>query len=63
VDQIYFTEKKFTGATELFSLFDFNGINGVSRSDISFFKRYLDGLFGAVPDIDTDEIKLLFEGM
>lgn len=62
VDQIYFTDKKFTGVTELFSLFDFNGINGVARSDISFFKRYLDGLFGAVPDIDTDEIKSLFEG-
>lgn len=60
VDQIYFTEKKFNGETELYSIFDFNDIKGVSRSDISFSKRYLDGLFGGLPDIDTEEIEKLF---
>lgn len=61
VDQIYFTEKKFTGETELYSIFDFNDINGASRSDITFLKRYLNGLFGGLPDIETEEIEKLFE--
>ncbi|SFQ58914.1 AAA family ATPase [Streptococcus equinus] len=61
VDQIYLTEKDFLGRTELFSLFDFNGINGVARSDISFAKRYLNGQFGALPDIDIEGMKNLFK--
>lgn len=60
VDQIYLTEKDFLGITELYSLFDFNGINGVSRSDIKFIKRYLNGLFGALPNIDFEKIQELF---
>lgn len=63
VDQIYLTEKDFLGSTELYSLFDFNDINGVSRSDIGFAKRYLNGLFGALPDIDFEGIKELFRGI
>ena len=59
VDQIYLTEKDFLGITELYSLFDFNGINGVSRSDIKFIKRYLNGLFGALPNIDFEKIQEL----
>lgn len=60
VDQIYLTEKDFLGVTELYSLFDFNGINGVSRSDIKFIKRYLNGLFGALPNIDFEKIQELY---
>ena len=60
VDQIYLTEKDFLGITELYSLFDFNGINGVSRSDIKFIKRYLNGLFGALPNIDFEKIQELY---
>ncbi|EER69055.1 AAA family ATPase [Gemella haemolysans] len=60
VDQIYLTEKDFLGITELYSLFDFNGINGVARSDIKFIKRYLNGLFGALPNIDFEKIQELY---
>ena len=61
VDQIYLIEKDFLGKTEVYSLFDFNGINGVSRNDISFAKRYLKGQFGALPDIDLEGIDQLFK--
>ena len=61
IDQIYMTEKDFLGRTDLFSLFDFNELSGVSRSDISFFKRYLNGQFGALPDIDVEGMNQLFE--
>ncbi|EMB53503.1 ATP-binding protein [Streptococcus mutans] len=61
VDQIYLTEKDFLGRTDLFSLFDFNDINGVSRSDISFIRRYLNGQFGALPDIDVEGMNKLFK--
>lgn len=61
VDQIYMMEKDFLGRTDLFSLFDFNDINGVSRSDITFIKRYLNGQFGALPDIDAEGMNKLFE--
>lgn len=56
VDQIYFTEKSFDGSTELYSLFDFDDVKGTShkRSDIGFAKRYLTGLFGAMPNIDIE---------
>lgn len=63
VDQIYLSEKDFLGVTELFSLFDFNDIKGVARNDISFAKRYLEGQFGALPDIDLEGMKQLFERM
>ena len=61
VDQIYMTEKDFLGKTDLYSLFDFNEIQGVSRSDISFIKRYLNGQFGALPDIDIEGMNQLFK--
>lgn len=61
IDQIYFMEKNFMGKTELFSLFDFNDINGSARNDISFVKRYLNGQFGALPDIDIDAMTKLIE--
>lgn len=61
VDQIYMTEKDFLGKTDLYSLFDFNDIRGVSRGDISFLKRYLNGQFGALPDIDIDGMNQIFK--
>lgn len=54
VDQIYLAEKRFDGVSDLYSLFDFKDMIGYSRNDISFFKRYLEGQFGALPDIDLD---------
>jgi AAA15 family ATPase/GTPase len=46
-DSIWFTEKKENGATELYSLADFNGVNRIS----SLQKAYKYGKFGAVPNI------------
>lgn len=61
VDQIYLMEKDFMGKTDVYSLFDFNELKGVSRSDISFAKRYLNGQFGALPDIDVEGMNQLFK--
>ena len=61
VDQIYLMEKDFMGKTDVYSLFDFNELKGVSRSDISFAKRYLNGQFGALPDIDVEGMNRLFK--
>lgn len=61
VDQIYLMEKDFSGRTDVYSLFDFNELKGVSRSDISFAKRYLNGQFGALPDIDVEAMNQLFK--
>lgn len=57
VDQIYLVEKDFMGKTELYSLFDFNDSRGRTRSDITFFKRYLRGVFGALPNTDIEDVK------
>ena len=46
-DQIWFTEKDKTGATELFSASDFDGV----RDDMPFDKWYLAGKFGGIPHI------------
>lgn len=56
-DQIYLVEKDFMGKTELFSLFDFNDSRGVTRSDITYFKRYVKGIFGALPETDIENVK------
>lgn len=58
IDQIYLTEKNFLGETELYSLFD---IDDIARNDIKFVKRYLDGRFGGLPDIDFEGITELFK--
>lgn len=57
-DQIYFVSKDFDGESNLYSLFDFVELN--ARDDISFVKRYLEGQFGAVPQVDVDKILELF---
>ena len=46
-DSIWFTNKKESGATELYSLADFKGINRIS----SLQKAYKYGKFGATPNI------------
>lgn len=47
-DQIWLTEKRANGATELFSLYDF-GADSRPRKDTAFEKNYLAGRYGAVP--------------
>ena len=47
-DQIWLTEKRANGATELFSLYDF-GASSRPRKDTAFEKNYLAGRYGAIP--------------
>ena len=47
-DQIWLTEKRANGSTELFSLYDF-GADSRPRKDTAFEKNYLAGRYGAVP--------------
>ena len=44
-DQVWFTEKDASGATDLYSLNDIKGV----REDESFEKGYLRGRYGAIP--------------
>ena len=44
-DQVWFTEKDETGATDLYSLQDIKGV----RADEQFEKGYLQGKYGAIP--------------
>ena len=48
-DQIWLTEKRANGATELFSLYDF-GAGSRPRKDTAFEKNYLAGRYGAIPN-------------
>ena len=47
-DQIWLTEKRVNGATDLFSLYDF-GADSRPRKDTAFERNYLAGRYGAVP--------------
>jgi hypothetical protein len=47
-DQIWFVEKDRYGESNLYSLLEFKGI----RKDASYNKDYLDGKYGAIPNID-----------
>ncbi len=49
-DQIWFTQKREDGSTELYSLSDFR-----PRNDLAIDKAYLDGRFGAVPILPDEE--------
>ena len=49
-DQIWFTQKRPDGSTELYPLTDFH-----PRNDLAIDKAYLDGRFGAVPRLPLDE--------
>ncbi|OEU66024.1 MAG: hypothetical protein BA863_10900 [Desulfovibrio sp. S3730MH75] len=56
-DEIYFTEKdRETFETKLFSLSEFKGVGSVGKNDRGqkLYKDYLDGRFGAVPEVDWD---------
>lgn len=54
-DQIYFVEKDFQGETTLYSLFDFKDIDN-KRSDFSYYTKYLQGKFGALPNVRCEEM-------
>lgn len=47
--QFWFTEKDRFGAAKLFSLAEYK----TTRNDTEYFKKYLEGRFGALPFIDT----------
>lgn len=49
-DQIWFTEKDETAATDLYSLVEFKDASGVKvRNDRSYEKDYINGKYGAIP--------------
>lgn len=50
-DQIYLVEKDSTGASEVFSLNDFDPKKR-ARSTEAFERNYLAGRYGGVPDLD-----------
>ncbi|MBW4518745.1 MAG: ATP-binding protein [Scytolyngbya sp. HA4215-MV1] len=55
-DQIWFTQKSSNQSTELYPLTDFH-----VRNDLAVDKAYLDGRFGAVPLLPSDE-ELILQG-
>ena len=50
-DQIYFTDKNSNGCTNLYSLIDFK-----VRNDKIIQKAYLEGIFGAIPYFNLEEL-------
>jgi uncharacterized protein len=56
-DQIWFTQKRDDGSTELYALSDFK-----VRNDLAIDKAYLDGRFGAVPFLPDEEFISISEG-
>lgn len=53
-DQIWFTEKDHTEATDLYSLVEFKEPDGTKvRNDRSFEKDYINGRYGAIPYIKS----------
>ncbi|MEU7910134.1 AAA family ATPase [Microbispora bryophytorum] len=57
-DEVWFTEKDASGATTLFSLADFR-----PRSDENIERGYLQGRYGAVPYLNFDKIREIFQEM
>lgn len=53
-DQIYFTNKKPDGSTDLYSLFDYSDF----RDTMNLEKAYMQGRFDAIPFIDDSDVKL-----
>ena len=49
-DQIWFTQKRLDGSTELYPLTDFK-----PRNDLALGRAYLDGRFGAVPLLPSED--------
>lgn len=61
VDQIYLAKKEFDGISKLYSIFDFNDDYG-KRRDLTIFKRYMQGVYGAIPDVDIEDFKPITKG-
>ena len=57
-DQVWFTEKHADGATALYPLLDFN-----PRRDENVSRRYLQGMYGAVPIVNDAEFAAVFENL
>lgn len=58
-DQIYFMDKNYTGVSNLYSLDDFDDLT--KKSDFKFVRRYINGKFGANPQINKDQMLSSFE--
>jgi hypothetical protein len=50
-DQVFFVEKDEFGASDLYSLVDYNENGKKIRNDRSFEKDYIQGRYGAIPYI------------
>lgn len=59
-EQIYFCEKDVSGASDLYSIYDFKSEE--NRTDYSFIKRYQKGLFGAIPEVLVGKLKQAIRG-
>ncbi|MCH4171613.1 MAG: ATP-binding protein [Lactobacillus sp.] len=55
-DQIYLIEKDFKGRSTLRSVFDFKDSRNTTRYDVRYMQRYIEGRFGALPQIDVQEM-------
>ena len=51
VDSIHFVEKHGDGASELYSLTDFDDLEKFNEKDMTIYKGYREGRFGAIPDM------------
>ena len=54
-DQIWFTEKRKNGSTDLYSLAEYKLERGKVRKDASFEKDYIKGRYGAIPYVGDFE--------
>lgn len=59
-EQIYFCEKDVSGASDLYSIYDFKSEE--NRTDYSYIKRYQKGLFGAIPEVLVGKLKQAIRG-
>ncbi|MGI1771075.1 AAA family ATPase, partial [Streptococcus uberis] len=59
-EQIYFCEKDASGASDLYSIYDFKSEE--NRTDYSYIKRYQKGLFGAIPEVLVGKLKQAIRG-
>lgn len=55
-DQIYLMEKDFQGRSDLKSVFDFKDSRKNARADVKFMKKYIEGRFGAFPQVQVGEM-------
>lgn len=63
IDQIYFVEKDFMGCSKLESAFDFTDSRTNARHDINIAKKYIQGIYGAVPVIDVEGLTKVLENV